>query len=447
MSQATEKITPKRCAVYCRVSSDERLDQTFNSIDAQREAGAAFVASQKAEGWSLVPDVYEDPGFSGGNMERPGLKRLLDDIKAGKVDIIVVYKIDRLSRSLADFARMVDLFDKHKVSFSSVTQQINSATSMGRLMLNVLLSFAQFEREVTSERIRDKITASKRKGLWMGGPVPLGYVVLNRKLIIEPKEAETVRWIYDSFLETHSTTHMVKKLADEGIRSKRGALLSKQTIYKILHNRMYLGMLNHKGAHYKGEHPPIVDQSVWDKVQAIMAVDPKKRHRQSHGMASDHLLRGMLYTELGELYLPTTTHKRGGQAYRYYVVNKNHNMGAGMGSTGNLAAGTVETAVMEQVFEVLRTGQMVHRYWQHIRSVNPELSEPEVVVTLFQRTAAVWNQLFPDVKRDIVRSLLKRVTVHPKGITLDWRYEAWGAFIGELTPGTTAREMNEMEFA
>lgn len=189
MSTLIEQPILKRCAVYCRVSSDERLDQTFNSIDAQREAGAAFIASQRAEGWVRVDDSYEDPGFSGGNMERPGLKRLMQDIQDGKIDIVVVYKIDRLSRSLADFAKMVEVFDQHKVSFSSVTQQINSATSMGRLMLNVLLSFAQFEREVTGERIRDKIAASKRKGLWMGGPVPLGYTAtIWNKLATQAKQ-------------------------------------------------------------------------------------------------------------------------------------------------------------------------------------------------------------------------------------------------------------------
>ena len=447
MSNTPEKITLKRCAVYCRVSSDERLDQSFNSIDAQRESGAAFVASQRAEGWHLVPETYEDPGFSGGNMERPGLKRLLKDIEAGKVDLIVVYKIDRLSRSLADFARMVDLFDKYKVSFSSVTQQINSATSMGRLMLNVLLSFAQFEREVTGERIRDKIAASKRKGIWMGGPVPLGYKVVARKLIVVPEQAKTVRWIFESFLDTHSTTHMVKKLAEDNVKSKLGRALCKQTLYKILQNRMYIGMLRHKDAFFKGEHAPIIEQEIWDKVQSIMTVDPRKRKLKSMGIPSDFLLRGMVYTDQGELFLPTATRKPSGVTYRYYVVNKNQNMGAGMGSMGNLSAAPLETIVMEQVLEVLRTGRMVHRYWQHIQAANPELSEPEMVVTLFKRTAAVWNQLFPDVKKDIVRSLVKRVTVSKQGITLDWRYEAWGAFIGELSPGTTARELNDIELA
>jgi DNA invertase Pin-like site-specific DNA recombinase len=195
------EIKRKRCAVYCRVSSDERLDQSFNSIDAQREAGVSFVVSQKDEGWELAADFYEDPGFSGGNMERPGLQGLLKDIQAGKIDIVVVYKIDRLSRSLADFSKMVEVFDHYNVSFSSVTQQINSATSMGRLMLNVLLSFAQFEREVSGERIRDKIAASKRKGMWMGGPVPLGYIVKDRLLLIEPQEGELVQRIFEQFID------------------------------------------------------------------------------------------------------------------------------------------------------------------------------------------------------------------------------------------------------
>ena len=206
-------VPPKRCAVYCRVSSDERLDQSFNSIDAQKEAGHAFIKSQSHEGWIAVADDYDDGGFSGGNMDRPALKRLMTDIQMGKVDIVVVYKIDRLSRSLADFARMVDVFDRHRVSFSAVTQQINSATSMGRLMLNVLLSFAQFEREVTGERIRDKIAASKAKGMWMGGPLPLGYDVRDRLLIVNDTEAKLVRRIFDDFVTVRSATLMARPTA------------------------------------------------------------------------------------------------------------------------------------------------------------------------------------------------------------------------------------------
>ena len=302
----TQQSTPKRCAVYCRVSSDERLDQTFNSIDAQREAGAAFIASQRSEGWEPVEDSYEDPGFTGGNMDRPGLKRLLRDIQDGKIDIVVVYKIDRLSRSLADFAKMIQLFDRYKASFSSVTQQINSATSMGRLMLNVLLSFAQFEREVTGERIRDKIAASKRKGMWMGGQVPMGYCVDNRKLVAVPEEAQVVRQIFGSFVATRSTTLMVKQLVEQGVRSKNGKPLTKQALYTILHNRLYIGDLGHKGNFYPGQHEALIDQSVWDRVQEIMAENSRDRARETFGQKCRHgfLLRGMMFTPDGDLYLP-----------------------------------------------------------------------------------------------------------------------------------------------
>ena len=287
-------VPPKRCAVYCRVSSDERLDQSFNSIDAQREAGHAFIKSQSHEGWIAVADNYDDGGFSGGNMDRPALRRLMADIEAGKVDIVVVYKIDRLSRSLADFARMVDVFDRHRVSFSAVTQQINSATSMGRLMLNVLLSFAQFEREVTGERIRDKIAASKAKGMWMGGPLPLGYDIRDRLLVINEAEAALVRRIFDDFVTMRSATLMVKAYAAEDLVTKGGRPFTKQTIYKMLHNRMYLGEIVHKGQGFPGQHQAIVSQAQWDAVHALIAMDATERRRDTSGRIREPvLLRGL----------------------------------------------------------------------------------------------------------------------------------------------------------
>lgn len=215
-------VAPRRCAVYCRVSTDERLDQSFNPLDAQKDSGLAYIASQRSEGWIPVGEEYIDPGFSGGNMERPGLKRLMADIEAGKIDVVVVYKIDRLTRSLHDFSKLIEVFERHRVSFVSVTQQFNTTTSMGRLMLNVLLSFAQFEREVTGERIRDKIAASKAKGIWMGGVVPLGYRVEDRKLLIDDVEASLVRRIFGDFVTCRSTTEMVKALAADGHLNKTG---------------------------------------------------------------------------------------------------------------------------------------------------------------------------------------------------------------------------------
>ncbi len=449
MSDTSQLTATKRCAVYCRVSSDERLDQTFNSIDAQREAGEAFIASQRTEGWVKVQDRYEDPGFTGGNMERPGLKRLLQDIQDGKIDIVVVYKIDRLSRSLADFAKMVQIFDRHQASFSSVTQQINSATSMGRLMLNVLLSFAQFEREVTGERIRDKIAASKRKGMWMGGQVPMGYRVEDRKLVVVPEEAQVVQQIFGNFIQTRSTTLMVKQLVAQGVLSKNGKPMTKQAIYTILHNRVYLGEVGHKGEFYPGQHEALVDRQQWDRVQEIMAENSRDRARSTYGQKCRHgfLLRGMLFTPDGDLYLPMATRKPNGKLYRYYVVNKNQKMGAGTVDYGNLPAGEAETAVMEQVLEILRTGQMVHRYWERISAINPLMTEPEAMVLFFKNTAEIWNRLAPQAKQDIARTLIHRITVSPEGLNVAWRFEAWGALIGALPKNHAGHELLEMEVA
>ena len=276
-----------RCAVYTRKSTEEGLDQEYNSIDAQRDAGHAYIASQRAEGWIPLADDYDDPAYSGGHMERPALQRLLADIEAGKLDIVVVYKIDRLTRSLTDFSRMIEVFERHGVSFVSVTQQFNTTTSMGRLMLNILLSFAQFEREVTGERIRDKIAASKRKGLWMGGVPPLGYDVDNRRLIPNEPEAKTVRHIFQRFVYLGSSTLLVNELRLDGVTSKiwttqegrvrEGKPIDKSLIYKILNNRVYLGEIRHRDQWYPGEHTPIVERTLWDAAHAILDQNPRVR--------------------------------------------------------------------------------------------------------------------------------------------------------------------------
>ena len=247
-----------RCAVYTRKSSEEGLDMEFNSLDAQREACEAYVASQRSEGWVLVPDRYDDGGISGATLERPALKRLLRDVEAGLVDVVVVYKIDRLSRSLTDFSRLVEVFEANSVTFVSVTQSFNTTTSMGRLTLNILLSFAQFEREVIGERIRDKFAASRRKGMWMGGNVPLGYRVENRKLLIQEDDAATVRMIFERFLSIGSATILARTLNAEGITSRGGRPVDKGYLYKLLSNRVYIGEAVHKGTSYPGEHQAII---------------------------------------------------------------------------------------------------------------------------------------------------------------------------------------------
>jgi DNA invertase Pin-like site-specific DNA recombinase len=251
----TKPITRKlRCAVYTRKSSEEGLEQEFNSLHAQREACEAFVASQRSEGWALIREPYDDGGWSGGTLERPALQRLLADIEARRVDVVVVYKIDRLSRALMDFAKLVEVFDRNSVTFVSVTQSFNTTTSMGRLTLNILLSFAQFEREVIGERIRDKFAASRKKGMWMGGFVPLGYDVKDRKLVVNEADANTVRMIFERFTKIGSATTLVRALRAEGVTGKYGKLVDKGYIYKLLNNRTYIGQAVHKGTAYPGEH-------------------------------------------------------------------------------------------------------------------------------------------------------------------------------------------------
>jgi DNA invertase Pin-like site-specific DNA recombinase len=312
-----------RCAIYTRKSSEEGLEQEFNSLHAQRDACAAYIASQKHEGWQPIKTHYDDGGFSGGNMERPALKQLLEDIAAEKVNIVVVYKVDRLSRSLHDFARMVDVFDKHNVSFVSVTQQFNTTTSMGRLTLNVLLSFAQFEREVTGERIRDKIAASKKKGMWMGGFIPLGYNLKDRQLLINFEEAKTVQHIYRRYLELGCVRLLQEELVTQGVRSKSrqdsvrpgGGIISRGALYKILSNPIYIGQIRHKGICHPGQHEAIIDQMLWNKVQQHMAGNAVEHKIRLQDTAP---LNNKLFDASGERLRSAHSTKRG-RRYRYYA--------------------------------------------------------------------------------------------------------------------------------
>jgi site-specific DNA recombinase len=315
-----------RCAIYARVSTDQGLEQDFNSLDAQYDASQAYIRSQAHAGWTLVRTKYEDGGFSGGNTDRPALQRLLADIRTGKIDVIVVYKVDRLTRSLADFAKLVELFDKHAVSFVSVTQQFNTTTSMGRLTLNVLLSFAQFEREVTSERIRDKIAASKRKGLWVGGMAPLGYDTRERKITVNKAEAETVRKIFRSYLKLGSLNLLMADLRHGGIVTKKRLLKSGKTVGNIpftrgplahlLRNRFYIGEVVFKGETLPGEQPAIIDRKLFAAVQARL--DGQLRSYKKKRTRSEAILTGRLFDDHGQRMTPTHTRK-GAAKYRYYI--------------------------------------------------------------------------------------------------------------------------------
>ena len=458
MNEIAATRARKRCAVYCRVSSDERLDQEFNSIDAQKEAGHAYIASQRAEGWIPVTDDYDDPGFSGGNTDRPALKRLLADIERGLIDIVVVYKIDRLTRSLADFAKMVELFDQRDVSFSAVTQQINSATSMGRLMLNVLLSFAQFEREVTGERIRDKIAAAKRKGMWMGGVPSIGYDVVNRQLVINEAEAAVVRRIFEEMLTIGSPTQIAANLTAEGITTKAwttqegqtrsGTRIDKKYLHKLLRNRIYRGELSHKGSWYPGAHPPIIDQALWDKVHAVLAKDGHARSVETKIRSrTDALLRGLLYTPSGERMYPTYSNKRG-HKYHYYVSKSESRFGAPGKSYERLPAPEIEAAVVAQIRTVLTSPESIASVVRHIQRNGAQIDEASTVMAM-GRLNDVWDQLFPVERHRIANLMIERIDlVHigeVQGIKVKWRELGWDKLIGEFAPREIGAELMEVE--
>lgn len=325
-SHAGSEAKSVRCAIYTRKSTEEGLEQAFNSLDAQREACAAYILSQRHEGWIEQSQLYDDGGFSGGTMERPALKKLLADVADRKVDVIVLYKVDRLTRSLADFARIVEVLDKAGASFVSVTQSFNTTTSMGRLTLNVLLSFAQFEREVTGERIRDKVAASKAKGMWMGGVAPLGYHVRDRKLIIDEQGAETVRLIFAQYIDLKSMVDLAAELLRRGIVSKQRVLsdgrsvggrpFTRGALAHLLKNVVYVGEVAHKGRTYPGEHQPIIGRKLWDAVQSIIRSNRRER-RTSARAVQPSVLAGMLYDSLGRPMSPSHAAK-GTRRYRYY---------------------------------------------------------------------------------------------------------------------------------
>jgi site-specific DNA recombinase len=342
------------CAIYTRKSSEEGLEQEFNSLDAQREACEAFVRSQKHEGWSVLPQLYDDPGYSGGTMERPALKRLLADIAAHRIDAVVVYKVDRLTRSLSDFAKIVEVFDAHSLSFVSITQAFNTTTSMGRLTLNVLLSFAQFEREVTGERIRDKIAASKKKGLWMGGQPSLGYDVKDRKLVVNEAEAAIVRMIFHRYLELGSIRALKAELDEEGVSKQRtaadgssygGKSFSRGPLYLMVQNRVYRGEIVHKGAVYPGEHDAIVDEDLWTSVQLRLEANGVER-RERRAPARSNLLTGVLFDASGQAMTPTHAVKKGVR-YRYYVSRRLVTGTRGEDGNGQMSGQRIPAANLE----------------------------------------------------------------------------------------------------
>jgi site-specific DNA recombinase len=440
----------QRCAIYTRKSTEEGLEQDFNSLDAQREACAAYIKSQAGEGWTGLKARYDDGGISGATMDRPALQRLLADIGCGKIDVVVVYKVDRLTRALSDFAKMVEVFDAKGVSFVSVTQQFNTTTSMGRLTLNVLLSFAQFEREVTAERIRDKIAASKKKGMWMGGVVPLGYDAVDRKLVPNEAEAETVRTIFRLYLDLGTVKKVVEESGRLGLVTKRrirtdgrvmgGQPFARGHLHQLLTNPIYIGEIVHKGIAYPGQHEGIVDRETFEAVRRLLKTNATERYCTTNAKTPS-LLTGLAYDESGDRLCPTHANKKG-RRYRYYISKRlMHPNGPTEGGC-RVPAKELDRAVVQTISGFLR---------DELRTINA-LDLTSIAANrlhaIFRRASVLAGNLDNsphDAKRRLLHNLLHRVTLHPGSIQIALRRSALGTAVFGEPPDSAAQPLEPIE--
>ncbi len=438
-----QMIVKMRCAIYTRKSSEEGLEQEFNSLHAQRDAAEAYIHSQKHEGWVPVPDDYDDGGFSGGTTNRPALQRLLRDIKAGLINTVVVYKVDRLSRSLADFAQLIDLFDQHKVSFVSVTQQFNTTSSMGRLTLNILLSFAQFEREVTSERIRDKFLLSKKKGMWMGGNPAIGYDVKNRKLVVNPEEARIVKILFKTFVKTRSLIGTCDYINQQGYRTKKITFrdgttrgnnrFNKSGAHRILKNRLYLGEIGNKGDWFPGEHPAIISKELWAKAQTTFDIHAHLRSRESKHRADPSFLQGLLFGPDGHALSSKNTRVKG-KLFRYYVSQTAQKLGYKHSPLPPLSAVTLEKLVLTDTYKRLQSPDLIFKVWQQASQTDNAIKET-TIQTALQDLSSVWDELFAPEKRRLIRLLVARIELDMKKVTIYYKPEGLNTITQELQGG------------
>ena len=444
-----------RCAIYTRKSSEEGLEQSFNSLQAQREACEAYVASQRHEGWQTIAQKYDDGGFSGGNMKRPALKQLLEDIAARLVDTVVVYKVDRLTRSLTDFAKIIEVFDKQGVSFVSVTQQFNTTSSMGRLTLNVLLSFAQFEREVTGERIRDKIAASKKKGMWMGGVAPLGYDVKDRQLIVNPQEAKLVGEIFTHYLSLGSVAALKQYLDQKKLRTKLrtsanghafgGKPYSRGGLYKLLNNPVYTGRIAHRGESYGGEHEAILEPETWEKVKALLAAN-NQGHRQPGRRVAPSILAGLVFDAEGNRYTPTHAVKKG-RRYRYYTSQAVIQRRKGLSSLGRIPARELEQLVSSRIQALLASPQELAASCMESSELVNDLGR---VIEAAQQMAERWAELSSQQWAELVREVVRRIVLRGAELEIEIDVEAlvaglldkeWNASNEESRPQSRGRHL------
>ncbi|MDR2067538.1 MAG: recombinase family protein, partial [Holosporaceae bacterium] len=421
------------CAIYTRKSNEEGLDQEFNSLDSQRVLAERYIQSQAGRGWTALPKRYDDGGFSGGNMDRPALTELLNDIQSGLIDCVVTYKLDRVSRSLFDFTKIIHIFDEHDVIFDTVTESFSSANPSGRLMVNMLLSFAQYERELAIDRVRDKISESKKKGIWMGGHPPLGYDVKDRKLVINKDEAMLVKLIYKRFLETESC----RKIADElnkakyrtkANKTKGGKAFDPNYVRKILLNVQYKGCVRHKENVYKGEQEAIIDEETWDRVQSIFR--PNDAHRKRYATQSPAMLRGLIGCGACNCGMTPTSGVNHGLTYRYYACN-NHLKSRSCRGLKIVPAEEIERRVTEEVLKKIRTSEVILNI-QELNKANRKLS-PEDLKIMVDNVSEVWNALCPNEQRKIVRMLIAKVDIYENCMDLEINLQGFNRLLLEFS--------------
>ena len=423
-------VRKRRCAIYTRKSSEEGLEMEFNSLDAQREACEAYIASQRGEGWLQVDDHYDDGGVSGGTIERPALKRLLADVAAGRIDVVAVYKIDRLSRSMLDFLKLIELFERHKTTFVSVTQSFNTTDAAGRMHLNIMMTFAQFEREVIGERIRDKVAASRKKGMWMGGWAPFGYEVKDRKLVANAADTATVRGIFKRFLVLKSATLLAHELRQKDVRNRYGQAIDKGVLYKLLKNRTYIGDAMHKGVAYAGEHEPIIDRKLWDRVHAIIQESPRARGANSRAR-TPALLKGLIFDAEGVAMSPTHT-RRKGRLYRYYISQQLIKAGEPTGASSmRVPAGEIEEIVTAQFRRMVASPEVIVATWKQLRGTPSQLTENEIRAALVGFDD-VWSELFPAEQQRITSLLVDRVVIFPTKVDLHLLLAGFTSLVTEM---------------
>ena len=415
----------KRCAIYTRKSVEDGLEQEFNSLDAQRESAEAYIASQKANGWVCLEKHYDDGGFSGGNINRPALKELLADAEAGLIDIIVIYKIDRLSRSICDFAELSKKFDKWNVAFVAVTQEINTSTSSGRMMLNILMTFAQYEREIIAERVRDKMAASRRKGKWVGGSVAFGYRVEDKKLLPEPVDAEIVRRIFRRFTEIQSPKQIAFELNRDGLRTKQGKLWATPYIYRVLNNRTYIGEVDYKGEICAGEHDGIIEPYLWERCQEILKSNDPIPDR-TKCLETITPLKGLLRCgHCNSAMVPLYSNSRNrDKKYFYYHCDKDRKRAVSSCPVKQIPAGEIEKLVSTQLIRILHAPEVLMAISRNVSG------SPREVLEMFD--GEFWNEITPGERNRLTALLLERIEIKENGVSLEIRTAGMESLIEEM---------------